>query len=68
MRSIAYIVPVIVIGITLAGCSGSKSYAKKAGKLDGSGLYAEAADMYLQAVQRNQKNVDANQRLMLKPQ
>ncbi|MCB0795147.1 MAG: hypothetical protein KDB88_10450 [Flavobacteriales bacterium] len=43
----------------LVACSGSKSYAKKAGKLDEAGLYAEAAEMYLQAVQRNQKNVDA---------
>jgi len=43
----------------LAGCSGSKSFAKKAGKLDEAGMYAEAADMYLQAVQRNGKNVDA---------
>ena len=59
MRSIAYIIPVLVIGLFMAGCSGSKSYSKKAGKLDGSGLYAEAAEMYLQAVQRNQKNVDA---------
>jgi len=43
----------------LAGCSGSKAYTKKGGKLDKAGLYAEAADMYLQAAQRNPKNVDA---------
>jgi tetratricopeptide (TPR) repeat protein len=53
------IIAVILIALTGAGCSGSRSYAKKAGKLDNAGLYAEAADMYLQAVQRNQKNVDA---------
>jgi tetratricopeptide (TPR) repeat protein len=43
----------------LSACSGSRSYAKKAGKLDAAGMYAEAAEMYLQAVQRNHKNVDA---------
>jgi tetratricopeptide (TPR) repeat protein len=43
----------------LAGCSGSKAYTKKGAKLDEAGLYTEAADMYLQAVQRNPKNVDA---------
>ncbi len=43
----------------LVACSGSKSYTKKANKLEGAGLHAEAADMYLQAVQRNRKNVDA---------
>lgn len=43
----------------LAACSGSKSFAKKGAKLDEAGLYAEAAEMYLQSVQRSQKNVDA---------
>ncbi|MCB0757668.1 MAG: hypothetical protein KDC01_04350, partial [Flavobacteriales bacterium] len=42
-----------------AACSGSKSYSKKAAKLDGSGLYVEAADMYLQSAVRNAKNIDA---------
>ena len=48
-----------VLMIALSGCSGSKSYAKKGEKLDAAGLYAEAADMYLQAAKRNTKNVDA---------
>lgn len=59
MRSKAYIIPLLILALGVAGCSGSKSYAKKAGKLDESGLYAEAAEMYLQSVQRSQKNVDA---------
>jgi len=45
--------------VLLAGCTGSKSYSKRATKLDQAGLYAEAADMYLEAAQRNPKNVDA---------
>jgi len=49
----------VAFTIALGGCSGSKSYAKKGAKLDAAGLYAEAADMYLQAAKRNNKNVDA---------
>lgn len=45
--------------VGLLGCSGSKSFSKKAAQLDAGGLYAEAADMYLQSVVRNQKNVEA---------
>ena len=44
---------------TAASCTGSKSLAKKGAKLDASGLYAEAADMYLQSLMRNTRNVDA---------
>lgn len=43
----------------MASCSGSKSMAKKGEKLDAGGLYAEAADMYLQSLMRNRNNVDA---------
>ncbi|MCB9169188.1 MAG: hypothetical protein H6594_02430 [Flavobacteriales bacterium] len=53
----------VLIGMSglllLAACNGSRSLAKKAGKLDEAGLYAEAADMYLQSLQRDQRNVDA---------
>ncbi|MBK7270223.1 MAG: hypothetical protein IPI07_12185 [Flavobacteriales bacterium] len=50
-----------ILGVTvlLVACSGAKSYAKKGEKLDEAGLYAEAADMYLQALQRDQRNVEA---------
>ena len=54
--------PLLVLTATAtlwAGCSGAKSYVKKGEKLDEAGLYAEAADMYLQALQRDQKNVEA---------
>ena len=42
-----------------AGCSGSKSYSNRAKKLQEAGLNDEAANFYLQALQRNPKNVDA---------
>ncbi|MBS1582457.1 MAG: hypothetical protein JST66_09690 [Bacteroidetes bacterium] len=47
---------VLTLGVA---CSGSKSFSKKAAKLEAGGLYAEAADMYLQSAVRNAKNVDA---------
>ncbi len=59
MRSTACITTVLSVAILFSGCSGSKSFSKKGEKLDEAGLYAEAADMYLQAAQRNVKNVDA---------
>lgn len=40
-------------------CSGSKSYSKKAIKLQEQGLNDEAAEFFLIALQRNPKNVDA---------
>jgi curli biogenesis system outer membrane secretion channel CsgG len=59
MRPTAYIIIASAACLLLVACSGSKSFSKKGEKLDEAGLYAEAADMYLQAVQRNPKNVDA---------
>ena len=59
MTYLKYISALLLLAAIAVGCSGSKSFAKKAGKLDQAGMYAEAADMYLQAVQRNKKNVDA---------
>ena len=41
------------------GCTGSKSYSNKAKKLQEAGMNEEAAAFYLQALQRNPKNVDA---------
>jgi len=59
MRSTAYITPLLSLALLVAGCSGSKSFSKKGEKLDEAGLYAEAADMFLQSAQRSAKNVDA---------
>lgn len=59
MYRFVQIIPVLCFAALLGGCTGSKSFSKKGEKLDAAGLYAEAADMYLQAAQRNAKNVDA---------
>jgi tetratricopeptide (TPR) repeat protein len=52
---IAFLLPVIFI----AGCSGSKSFSKKARKLQEAGLTNEAADFYYQSLLRNPQNIDA---------
>ena len=59
MRNLVHISALVALTIGLGACSGSKSYAKKGAKLDAAGLYAEAADMYLQSARRSNKNVDA---------
>ena len=60
MKPIASILLLSTLAALLAvSCNGSKSLAKKGAKLDASGLYAEAADMYLQSLMRNTRNVDA---------
>lgn len=41
------------------GCTGSKSFSRKAKKLEEAGLNKEAAGLYFTALQRNMKNVDA---------
>ena len=53
MRSILHITFAAACGtLLLVACNGSKSLAKKAAQLEAGGMYAEAADMYLQSVQR----------------
>ncbi|MFN3875094.1 MAG: CsgG/HfaB family protein [Flavobacteriales bacterium] len=52
-------IAVLAAGLAAAGCSGSKSYAKKAARLDAAGLYAEAAAMYEESARRNPGNVEA---------
>lgn len=59
MRTTGYFVICAVMAALAIGCSGSKAFTKKGTKLDEAGLYTEAADMYLQALQRNPSNVDA---------
>ena len=51
---------ILAVVLVLGGsCTGSKSYSNKAKKLQNAGLNDEAASFYLQALQRNTKNVDA---------
>ncbi len=55
----SHIAPALLLCMLFAACTGSKPMAKRAGKLDNAGMYSEAADMYLGAVQRNAQNIDA---------
>ncbi len=60
MRTFASIlITAFAIMLIAVGCTGSKAFAKKGAKLEATGMYAEAADMYLQSLQRNNANVDA---------
>lgn len=60
MRSIIHHVSIVAsCALFFAACNGSKGLSKKAAQLEAGGMYAEAADMYLQSVQRSGKNVEA---------
>lgn len=54
---------VICIGLILSGCSGSKKYFKAAERLEKQGLVNEAADYYLESLQRKSTNVEARIKL-----
>ena len=54
-----YLLVILIFMLVGAGCSGSKSYSNKAKKLQEAGMNDEAANFFFQALQRNQKNVDA---------
>ena len=59
MRTLLHIVAMPLAVLVLAGCTGSKPLSNRAAKLDQAGMHAEAAELYLQSVQRNPRNVDA---------
>lgn len=54
-----YLIVPFGLALFCAACTGSKPLSKKAAKLDLNGMYAEAADLYLQSAVRNDRNVDA---------
>ena len=45
--------------IIFISCNGSKAYTKKANKLADAGIYKEAVEYYIQALDKNRSNVDA---------
>jgi hypothetical protein len=61
VKSYTYIV--ICIAWIASGCSGSKKYFKAAERLEKQGLVNEAADYYLQSLQRKSTNVEARIKL-----
>lgn len=50
---------ILFIAISITACSGSKSYYKKGKKLDESGLSLEAANFYIESLNRKRSNADA---------
>ncbi len=54
---------IVSIAIVLVSCSGSRKYFKAAERLEKQGLVNEAADYYLEALQRKQSNTDARIKL-----
>ena len=62
MRKITHIFLSILI-LLLTGCTGSKKYFKAAERLEKQGLLSDAAEYYLEALQRKSTNVDARIKL-----
>ena len=58
MKFLFYTVGLAALLLVIS-CTGSKSFSKRGAKLDASGMYPEASEMYLQSAVRNPKNVDA---------
>src|SRR5690554_3182570 len=58
-RSMYSFVGVLLIGVSLAACNGSRGLAKKGAQLQQAGLYSDAADFFYSALLKNNKNVDA---------
>jgi len=59
MKLFQYISLYITFSILLGACSGSKSYYKKAMKLQEAGMHSEASEFFLTALRKNPNNVDA---------
>jgi len=49
----------VILALFFAGCTGSKSLSKKAGKLEEAGLYSDAAMFYYNSLLKNNNNIDA---------
>lgn len=62
MRSIAHIF-LFAFLLALAGCNGSKKYFKAAERLEKQGLVSDAAEYYLESLQRKPTNVAARIKL-----
>ncbi len=58
-----YPIFILIGSLFLFGCTGSKKYFKAAEALEKKGLVNEAADYYLEALQRKPTNVDARVKL-----
>ncbi len=53
----------LLVGLFLSACTGSKKYFKAAEKLEKQGLVNEAAEYYMESLNRNHNNIDARIKL-----
>ncbi|MGE0568656.1 MAG: tetratricopeptide repeat protein, partial [Bacteroidia bacterium] len=58
-----YFIHILLFSLILAACTGSKKYFKAAEKLEKMGLVNEAAEFYMESLQRKTTNVDARIKL-----
>lgn len=49
----------LLLALVLQSCSGTKKYAKQAGKFEAAGLYDEAANYYYESLKRDKTNIEA---------
>ncbi len=59
----SYYIFIFITSLVLAGCTGSKKYFKAAERFEKQGLINEAADYYLESLQRKPTNVEARIKL-----
>ena len=59
MKNVYFSLIILLIFNVLVACSGSKRVFKKAQELEKGGLHEEAAEMYLDALNRNNENIGA---------
>ena len=59
---------VLILALLFASCSGSKKYAKKAGKFEENGFYKQAANYYLISLRKKNTNIDARNGLIINGQ
>jgi tetratricopeptide (TPR) repeat protein len=50
---------IFLLAITIVACNGSKAYTKKAARLAAAGIHKEAIEYYIQALNRDRSNVEA---------
>ena len=49
----------LLLAVLIVACNGSKAYTKKAAKLAAAGIHKEAIEYYIQALNRDRSNVEA---------
>jgi len=58
-RSMLLLTAVVLTGLALPSCNGSKAFVKRAGKMEEAGMMPQAANLYYTAVMKKPTNIDA---------